>query len=91
MICALSGLTVACVFGTGRKHNGYDTYSTGIALYLRISDVGISPGIITHIKVSSKKFPKNIIDCLRLKAKWFFINEQSVAKSDFQVSIGENK
>lgn len=90
-ICVRPGPSFACVFGTGRKHDGYDTHSTGIALYLKISNVGISPTTITQVKVGYRRFPRNIIEILRLRAKWFFINEQSVAMSEFQVSIGEQK
>ena len=89
-IYVLPGPTFACVIGTGREHNGYDTHSTGIALYLKISNVGRSPTTIAQIKVGYRRFPRNILEFLRLRAKWFFINEQIVAMSDFQVSIGEN-
>ena len=50
-ICSLLGPTFVCVFGTGKKYNCYDTHSTGIALYLKISNVGVSPTTINHIKV----------------------------------------
>ena len=88
----LPGPTFACVFGTGRKHNGCDTHSTGIALYLKISNVGMSPTTIAEIKVGYHKyaFPQNIVDFLRPWAKWFFIDQQIVSISDFQASIGEN-
>ena len=88
----LPGPTFACVFGTGKKHNGYDTHSTGIALYLRISNVGMSSTTITDVKVGYRQniSPRNIIDFLRYRSKWLYIEEQSIAISGFQVSIGEN-
>ena len=88
----LPGPTFACVFGAGGTHNGHDTHSTGIALYLRISNVGVSSTTITGVKVGYRQnmFPRNIIDFLRYRTKWFYIDEQSVSMSDFQASIGEN-
>lgn len=34
--------------------------------------------------------PRNIVDFLRQRTNWFYIDEQSIAVSDFQASIGEN-
>ena len=91
-MCTLPGPTFACVFGTGRKHNGYDTHCTSIALYLRVSNVGTSPTTITDVKVGYRQNirPQNTIDFLRYRARWLYIDDQSIALSDFQVSIGEN-
>ena len=61
-IRVLPGPTFACVFGTGGNHNGYDTHSTGIALYLNISNVGLSPTEITQIKVGYRRLPRNILE-----------------------------
>ena len=91
-ISTLLGPTFACVFGTGKKYNGYDTHCTSIALYLKISNVSMSPTTITHIKVEYRQnlFPKNIVNLLLKRVKWFYIDQQSIAISDFQASIGEN-
>ena len=47
----LLGPTFVCVFGTGNKHGIYDTHQTGIALYLRVSYVGVSATNINSVRV----------------------------------------
>ena len=57
--------TFACVFGTGRKHNGYDAHSTGIALYLRISNSSDIPSLIRRKEMelnSEERKLANFID-----------------------------
>ena len=91
-ISTLPGPTFVCVFGTGNKRDGYDTHSTGIALYLRISNVEMSSTSITDVKVGYRlnMSVRNLRDFVRYRVRWFFLNEQSVSLSDFQVAIGEN-
>ena len=91
-IKVIPGPTFVCVFGTGGKHGGYDTHSTGIALYLRVSNVGVLPTSITNIKVGYhwKISSCNLKSWIRYRVGWFYLEESTVSLADFQGLIGEN-
>lgn len=88
----IDGPTFVCTFGTGNQHEGYDSHQTGIALYLKITNVGSAPTSIEKVAVgyrwainpSSKLWWK--YGLLR-----FWIKQQTVAISDFQAAIGTEK
>ena len=88
----IPGPTFVCVFGKGGKHKGYDTHSTGIALYLRVSNVGALPTSITSIKVGYhwKISPCRLKYWIRYRVGWFYLEAPTVSLADFQALIGEN-
>ena len=87
----LEGPTFVCVFGTKGEFQGYKTHGIGIALYLRISNVGVSPTAIAGIKVGYHwNAHLNLWSWIRYRLGWFYLDDQIVALADFQASIGEN-
>lgn len=87
----IEGPTFASTFNTGKKHNGYDTHRTGIALYLNITNVGSKA---TSIKKVSIAYHRHITKFNKLWIKdrpfWFWIENTTVALRDFQTKIGGN-
>ncbi len=86
---SIDGPTFVCTFGTGNKHEGYDAHQTGIALYLRITNVGSAPTSIEHVAVG---YRWAISKSSKLWWKYgllrFWIDQQTVAISDFQAALG---
>ena len=87
----LEGPTFVCVFGTEGEYEGYKTHGVGIALYMRISNVGVSPTSIAGIKVGYhwNTYP-NLRSLIRYRLGWFYLADQIVALADFQALVGEN-
>lgn len=80
----LPGPSFVCTFPTNRDFDGHKTHQTAIALYLRVRNSGNSPASISEIHVGYHNFTlKNTI-------KWFWLTNQTVALTDFQITIGEN-
>ena len=88
----IAGPTFVCVFGTGRKHKNFDNHRTAIALYLKVSNVGVSSTSITGVKVGYhwNISPFNLRNWIRYRLGWFYLYGPTVALADFQSSIGEN-
>jgi hypothetical protein len=90
-ISAIPGPTFCCTFPIGQKHGDFDVHRTGFALYLHVSNVGSSPSSIDNI---SRAYHWNLkpfsMQWLRYTVGWFWITDQAVALSDFQVLIGDN-
>ncbi|WP_298597126.1 hypothetical protein [Zoogloea sp.] len=90
-ISVISGPTFCCTYFTGAKHEAFDVHRTGIALYLKISNVGTAPSSIEDISVgyhwNLKPFS---IFWLRYSIGWFWLHQQIAALADFQAMIGEN-
>lgn len=88
----IQGPTFVCVFRTGGMHRGHEIHRTGIALYLRVTNVGISSTSITSIKVG---YHWNISiysfwNWIRYRLGWFYLSNQVVSLADFQSAIGDN-
>ena len=81
----LEGPTFCASFDTGRTYNNHLTHRTAIALYLSITNVGSAPTDIKDIHIGYK--PCSFKNPFR----WFWLKEITVAKSDFMVSLGEDK
>ena len=87
----IDGPTFVCTFHTGKKHDGFDVHRTGVALYLKISNVGsaassverISVGYHWHVTAFTRAW-------FRYGIGWFWLHEQTTAIHDFQANIGEN-
>ena len=88
----LLGPTFVCVFGTGTKHQNYDTHRTAIALYLRVSNVGAMSTDITGIKVGYhwNISIRSLLNWICYRLGWFYIGKQTVCMDDFQYPIGDN-
>ena len=90
-IQTLQGPTFVCVFGTGGQYEGYKTHGIGIALYLSVSNVGLSPTAITGIKVGYHwNTDTSLWSWTRYRLGWFYLEDQTVALADFTASIGDN-
>ena len=85
-----AGPTFCCTYLIGKKHGEYDVHRTGIALYLRIANIGSAPSSIENILVGYH-WHLNPFSYLWLKNSigWFWLKEQAVALEDFQTKIGE--
>lgn len=87
----IPGPNFCCTFPVGRKYQGFDVHRTGIALYLHISNVGSAPSSIEKISIAYLWYLKPFsLLWLKNTIGWFWIKEQSVCLSDFQVTIGEH-
>lgn len=88
----IEGPTFACVFGTGGEFRGYKTHGVGVALYLKVLNVGVSATNITGIKVGYHwHASQNPWTWIRYRLGWFYLNDQIVALADFSAFIGENE
>ncbi len=90
-IVLLHGPSFCCTFLTGKKEGDHDVHRTGIALYLRVSNVGSAPSSIEGISVGYHWHLRPVsTQWFRYAVGWFWLHEQSVALNDFQALIGEN-
>ena len=91
-ISLIPGPTFVSVLGTGEKHGNFDVHRTCIALYLRIINAGSAGGAIDKVQVGYHWALRPLnITWLRYGLGWFWIEEQTVALDDFQVSMGGDK
>ena len=85
----IDGPTFVTVLGTGRQQETYVTHRTSVAIYLNITNVGSAPAGIDNVSIgyhwSLKPFSKL---WLRYSLGWFWLKNQSIAITDFQVKIG---
>ena len=88
----LLGPTFVCVFGTGNKHGIYDTHQTAIALYLRVSNVGVTATSISNLRVGYHWAisPFSFLNWIRYRVGWDYLPNPVISLADFQVSIGKN-
>jgi len=90
-VSLIDGPTFSCTFPTGRKHGDYEVHQTGIALYLHISNYGSAPTGIAAVELGYhwhlKPFSHN---WLKYRMGWFWLVNQSVVLTDFQVAIGDS-
>ena len=72
-------------------HGTFPVHRTGIALYLRVSNIGSAATSLEAIGVG---YHCNIrgasIQWLRFRIGWLWLNDQIAAIHDFQAKIGEN-
>lgn len=90
-IQTLKGPTFTCTFGTGEKKGEYDIHRTGIALYLRVTNIGSAPANIkdVHIGYHWAIRPFGIL-WWKYRIGWFWLCDQTVCLADFQVVIGDH-
>lgn len=50
-ISVIDGPTFCCTFMLGKRHGDYEVHRTGVALYLRIANVGSAPSSIDNISI----------------------------------------
>lgn len=90
-ISTLPGPTFSCTYATGATHNNYEVHRTGIAVYLRIANIGTAASMIEQVSIG---YHWNIKPISRLWLKyaigWHWLKNPTVALSDFQVQIGDN-
>ena len=88
----LLGPTFVCVFGTGNKHGIFDTHQTGIALYLRVSNVGVTATNINSVRLGYHWAisPFSFLNWIRYRVGWYYLPGPAISLADFQVSIGKN-
>jgi hypothetical protein len=87
----IDGPTFCSTFLTGEKYAGFDVHRTGIALYLKISNVGSAPTSIDNVKLGYHwKVRRFTLAWLRYRIFWFWLRYPTITIEDFQVAIGEN-
>ena len=86
------GPTFVCTFDTGSKHEDHDVHRTGIALYLRVTNVGTSATTVNGIRVGYHWdiSPLGLSNWIRYRLGWFYLSDQTVSLADFQADIGDN-
>lgn len=86
------GPTFVCTYGIGQEHEGYDAHRTGIALYLRVINIGSAP---TNIEEISIGYRWAIIPFTKLWWKYglfrFWIEDQTIALDDFQAALPDDR
>ncbi|MDM9647509.1 hypothetical protein [Rhizobium sp. S163] len=88
LIC---GPTFSCTFVTGRTHDRFEAHTTCIALYLKVSNVGSAASSIDNISVGYHWHLRPISWAwIKYRIGWFWLEEQAISLSDFQVSIGDS-
>jgi hypothetical protein len=87
----IDGPTFVCTFQTGKKYNHFDVHRTGIALYLKIANLGSAASSINKISVGyhwqTTRFTRL---WLKYGLGWFWLHNQTPAIDDFQTKIGNN-
>ena len=87
----IPGPTFCCTYPTGNMHGAFSVHRTGVALYLRISNVGSAATSLENVGVG---YHCNIrpfsIQWLRYRIGWLWLNDQTASIHDFQAKIGEN-
>ena len=87
----IDGPTFVCTFQIGKKHGDFDVHRTGVALYIRIANVGSAASSIDQISIGYHWQVASLTKAwFRYGLGSFWLHEQSVAIQDFQVKIGEN-
>ncbi len=87
----IEGPTFVCTYGTGEKHGDYDVHRTGVALYLKIVNVGSVPTSVVNVSVGYHWHVKPFgWSWWRFRLGWDWISSPGVALADFQTAIGEN-
>lgn len=87
----IPGPTFCCTFLTGRKFGEFDEHMTAIALYLKIANVGSASANIENIAIAYHWHVRPFHWVwLRYRIFWFWLHQQTVALSDFQVEIGDS-
>ena len=90
-IAHLPGPTFCCTYLTGEKNGEFDIHRTGFALYLHVVNIGSASTSIERISIG---YRWNILPFSKLWIKyglgWFWIENQTLALTDFQVRIGED-
>ena len=85
------GPTFCCTYPTGAMHGTFPVHRTGIALYLRVSNVGSAATSLENISVGYHcSIRPASIQWLRFRLGWLWLNDQIAAIHDFQAKIGEN-
>ena len=83
-----------CTFDAGSKYEGHDVHCTGIALYLKVTNVGVSATSIDKIKVGYHWdipfWPLSMSNLVRYRLGWFYLSDQIASLADFQAFIGDN-
>lgn len=88
----LPGPTFCCTFLIGKTFNEHGVHRTGFALYLTIANVGSAPASIRDIHIGYHWHLRPYsLNWIKYRLGWFWLREQVVALSDFQVDIGEKK
>ena len=87
----LHGPTFYCKYPTGGEHQGHDSHQIGIALYLKITNIGSAPSSIDAVPVG---YHWDLIPFSEYWRKytlgWFWLDRFNVALEDFQVRIGDH-
>jgi hypothetical protein len=78
------GPTFACTFGTGNQYKGHEAHRTAFCIYLAITNRGTAPTDIIEVTLGYHNYtPKYTF-------LWCWLEHQTVALADFQVSLGEH-
>ncbi|CAD7040469.1 hypothetical protein RHAB21_03051 [Pseudorhizobium halotolerans] len=87
----IDGPTFVTVMSTHGQQNGYATHRTAISIYLRVTNIGSAPADIDSVCVgyhwALRPFSKL---WLKYSLGWFWLEQQAVAITDFQIQIGTN-
>ena len=87
-----SGPSFFCVIGTGRKYNGNECHRTCAALYLKITNIGLSSTSIEEVTVAYRRsfssYP--FVDWFFYRIRWYFL-EQNIVLDDFRIVFGKSK
>lgn len=86
----IEGPTFCCTFETGREHNAHPVHRTGIALYLRVANLGSAATTIEEVAVGYhwSLLRSSWKQRLRYGLGWFWLEKQAASLRDFQVDMG---
>jgi hypothetical protein len=87
-ISTIPGPTFSCTYPTGNTHNDMPCHRTGIAVYLKILNVGYAPSDIVNVSLAFHWTVRgNPLLFLRKRVGWHWLYGQATSVSDFQVSV----
>ena len=87
----IDGPTFCCTYPIGKTHGDFEVHRTGVALYLVVANVGSAPSSIENISIGYHWHLRPFsLQWLRHSVGWFWLTNQAVALTDFQVAIGQS-
>jgi len=90
-VTSIQGPTFCCTYEIGKRIGDYEIHRTGIALYLKIANVGSAASSIDDISIAYHwQIRPFSVHWLRYSVGWFWLTQPTAALSDFQTKIGES-
>ena len=90
-VSLIEGPTFCCSYHIGKTREEYEVHRTGIALYLKIANIGSAASSIVNISIGYHWHVRRFsLAWFRYSIGWFWLHNQAASLTDFQAKIGDN-